>query len=299
MKRKHEKREDEEEEVDGNESDGSSDTSDSNSDDSKEEIIDVDFDFFDPKEIDFHGLKTLLKQTVSNDHELFNLSALADRIIAQPHLGSVVKVDNSDDPYAVMTIISIIPDAQTKKLPQEIATIKDYILQKSSKSSKYHDRLESLLSSKKCGLLINERLINLPPQIVVPMLKMLDAELVESVTQKKSANFEYFLVISKTYTECDPLILDEDDGNSSNALKKRKTKKSVNGAAGKQVILNFQVEDEIFEKFDEFHFDYKFSNQNDQSELMQTAGIKTSRRLYVIERSKLPQIQQAMDQLLN
>ncbi|KAJ3115376.1 Mss4p nuclear export [Phlyctochytrium bullatum] len=73
----------------------------------EEEIIDIDFDFFDPREIDFHGLKSLLRQTFSQDAEQFDLSAIADAIIAQPHIGSIVKVDDSTDPYAVMTVLGL------------------------------------------------------------------------------------------------------------------------------------------------------------------------------------------------
>lgn len=47
-------------------------------------MLDVDFEFFDPQPIDFHGLKTLLRQLLDVDHQLFDLSALADLILSQP-----------------------------------------------------------------------------------------------------------------------------------------------------------------------------------------------------------------------
>jgi protein BCP1 len=71
------------------------------------ETVDVDFEFCEPVEIHFHGIKTLLRQTFSTDFEMVDLSALSDFIIKQSKVGSVVKVDDSDDPYALTTCISM------------------------------------------------------------------------------------------------------------------------------------------------------------------------------------------------
>lgn len=72
-------------------------------------MIDVDFEWFDPQPaVDFHGLKTLLRQLLDVDNQLFDLSALADLILEQPLLGSTVKVDgNESDPYAFLTVLNL------------------------------------------------------------------------------------------------------------------------------------------------------------------------------------------------
>ncbi|KAJ3238825.1 Mss4p nuclear export [Chytriomyces hyalinus] len=270
---------------------GTKDQQTDDEDEDDQEIIDVDFDFFDPKETDFHGLKTLAKQTFSNDADEFDLSGIADGIIAQPYLGSVVKADGAADPYAIMTVLGMSPDPKTGKLASHMQTIKDYILKKSSKSNDatHHEKLSTILSKHAVGLLVNERLINMPPQIVVPMLKMLIEELQWSIEEKKLAKpFEYLLLISKTYVEVEPTT--DEDGDAGPSKKKKKK--------GKQVVLNFQIEDEVFEKHAEFQFDFQFSNQNDHAELLQTAGIKTSRRIYVLKASKLQTIHDAMKEFI-
>lgn len=73
------------------------------------EEMDVDFEWFDPQPaVDFHGLKTLCRQLFDIDHELFDLSALADIILEQPLLGSTVKTDgNESDPLAFLTVINL------------------------------------------------------------------------------------------------------------------------------------------------------------------------------------------------
>ena len=45
------------------------------------EEVDVDFEFFDPQEIDFHGLKALLQTYL--DGSTFNCSELVDTVIKQ------------------------------------------------------------------------------------------------------------------------------------------------------------------------------------------------------------------------
>ena len=72
-------------------------------------MVNVDFEWFDPNpEVDFHGLKTLLRQLLDVDNQLFDLSELADLILSQPLLGSTVKVDGSEtDPYAFLTVLNL------------------------------------------------------------------------------------------------------------------------------------------------------------------------------------------------
>lgn len=72
-------------------------------------MLDVEFEWFDPQpEYDFHGLKALLRQLFDVDAQLFDLSALTDLILAQPLLGSTVKVEgNETDPYAFLTVLNL------------------------------------------------------------------------------------------------------------------------------------------------------------------------------------------------
>lgn len=73
------------------------------------DMLNVDFEWFDPQPgVDFHGIKTLLRQLFDVDAQLFDLSALTDLLLAQPKLGSTVKVDgNETDPYAFLTVLNL------------------------------------------------------------------------------------------------------------------------------------------------------------------------------------------------
>lgn len=71
-------------------------------------MVDVDFEWFDPEPIDFHGMKNLLRQLLENDAQLFDISALVDLVLSQPNLGSTVKVDGKEsDPYAFLTVLNL------------------------------------------------------------------------------------------------------------------------------------------------------------------------------------------------
>ena len=73
------------------------------------DMLDIDFEWFDPQpQVDFHGIKTLLRQLFDADSQLLDLSALTDIILAQPLLGSTVKVDgNETDPYAFLSVLNL------------------------------------------------------------------------------------------------------------------------------------------------------------------------------------------------
>jgi hypothetical protein len=73
------------------------------------DMLDVDFEFFDPQpDVDFLGIKCLIRQLLDVDAQLVELTPLVDLILAQPLLGSTVKVDgNETDPYAFLTILNL------------------------------------------------------------------------------------------------------------------------------------------------------------------------------------------------
>jgi protein BCP1 len=71
------------------------------------EIIQVDFDFFNPAEIDFHALKGLLNQLFEPEGPV-DTSSLSDAIIKQGEsLGTTIKAEGELDPYAFISILNL------------------------------------------------------------------------------------------------------------------------------------------------------------------------------------------------
>lgn len=75
-------------------------SSDSGSDDKGE--VDVDFEFFDPQEIDFHGLKALLQTYL--DGSSYSCSELVDTVIKQVYFSAPYKI------YITSQLVWLVPD---------------------------------------------------------------------------------------------------------------------------------------------------------------------------------------------
>jgi protein BCP1 len=101
---------DEDESSDTLSSDSEVDSDDGSSGDEagKEELVNCDFEFFDPQKQDFLGIKHLLRQLFDNDADSFDLGALAEMVLAQPLVGTTVKTEgNESDPLSFLTVLNL------------------------------------------------------------------------------------------------------------------------------------------------------------------------------------------------
>ena len=171
---------------------------------------------FDPQPAhDFHGLKTLLRQLFDIDSTLFDISALAELILSQPLVGTTVKVGtNESDPYAFLTVLNV---NLHRKSNAAIDTLTTYILEKSKTNKKLFGELGRILGKESAaekggglGLILTERMVNMPVEVAPPMYKMLKEEVEWALEEREPYDFEAFLVLSKTYTEV-PCQLDMED----------------------------------------------------------------------------------------
>jgi len=127
----------------------------------------VDFEFQDPKEIDFHGLKALLGNYL--DGAEFSSSALCDDIIKQSTVGTVLKAQGAGDeldPIAVMSVVNL----HQKKDTAYVKEISGHLKKNCPKHLR--EQLSVVLAEKGIGLIINERVINVP-QVRMPHFKQI------------------------------------------------------------------------------------------------------------------------------
>ncbi|KAF9915489.1 Mss4p nuclear export [Lobosporangium transversale] len=296
------------------------DEDESGSDGDMEDIINVDFEFFNPKEIDFHAVKNLLSQFFASDAILFGLSELADIIVSQSSVGTTIKVNGDDsDPYSVMTVLNMnqhmynthkitiasngssdsASSAATSsssssaalKPSQAMVQIRDYVFTKSKQNEKLHVKLKELLSagsSKEVGLIISERFINMPVETAPPMWRMLLEEVKDAVERGLPFNFEYYLLLCPTYHEVAPKTdFDEDTPKPS-----RKKAKMVD-----PVTFFFHPEEEMLQQYAEFTQDFKLTTPPTVAESRNTFedyGIAPARRMMLIHRDKIPEVVQLM-----
>jgi protein BCP1 len=252
------------------------------------DMLDVDFEFFDPQvKVDFHGIKTLLAQLFDVDNTIFNLSALTDLILSQPLLGSTVKVDgNETDAYAFLSIINLAQHAQNAA----IAPLIDYLRRKAV-STPALAPLANLLSQKplpNIGLIVAEHLVNVPSEVVPPMYTMLLEEIEWAVAEHEPYNFSHYLIFSKAYTEVASKINAEDE---TERPKKKSKSKGTASTSGQADLFYFHPEDEVFARsaLCTGSFDYTTpvdEGKSDSKRAFQEAGIRPQGHMVLIEASK-------------
>lgn len=261
------------------------------------DLLNVDFEWFDPQPaVDFHGLKTLLRQLFDVDNQLFDLSELSDMILAQPLLGSTVKCDgNESDPYAFLTVLNMHSHRDKNVIKQLTA----YLLARSKASDEgLHEQLTNLLSpdsEAQVGLILTERFINMPHQIVPPMYNMLLEEIQWALQDKEPYQFSHYLVISKTYTEVASKLDAEDDPPA---------KKSKAGASKQAEVFYFHPEDEVLHKHAAGVANYDYEKQGDEGasdakRAFQEMGVKSQGHLILMDGAKFEGAVKAVGEYLS
>ncbi|KAG9237343.1 p21-C-terminal region-binding protein-domain-containing protein [Amylocarpus encephaloides] len=257
------------------------------------DMVNVEFEWFNFKpDIDFHGLKSLLRQLLDVDHQLFDLSALADLILSQPTIGSTVKVDGEEtDAYAFLSVLNIQKHGENKV----VKDLAEYILQK-ARSSPGLSSLSNVLGAPntQVGLILAERLINVPSEISPPMYSMLVDEVEAAVEDKEPYEFTHYLIISKSYREI-ASTLDQEDAP--------RTKKNKAAKTGKETFY-FHPEDEVLQKHALLSGSYEYTNDEgdgmaDSKRAFQDLGIKAQGTMILIEGGKFEGAVKAIGEYLS
>ncbi|RYP16441.1 hypothetical protein DL765_005118 [Monosporascus sp. GIB2] len=257
------------------------------SDDDDFDIVNVDFEWFnfDP-EIDFHGTKSLLRQLLDVDATLFDISGLADLILSQPTIGSTVKVDGKEnDAYAFLTALNL----QEHREKKPVVELTRYINEKAKANEGLATVPDLLASGKHVGLVLSERLINMPSDISPPMYSMLIDEIEAAVEDKEPYEFSHYLVLSKTYYEIEsPLGVEE-----------RKRKKGKQEAS----VFYFHPEDEVLHKHAVAYGSYPFTKMDeavaDSKRAFQEMGVMPQGHMILIEASKFADAVKAVSEYLS
>lgn len=136
-------------------------------------------------------------------------------------------------------------------------------------------------SKARVGLILTERLINIPAEIVPPMYKMLLEEISWAIEEKEPYNFTHYLIFSKTYREV-PSALDGEAVPKSKKQKKASKKDSSE-------IFYFHPEDEVLQRHSALSVDFEYQKEcggSDAKRTFQELGIKPEGHLILIEAPK-------------
>ncbi|KAK4099688.1 hypothetical protein N658DRAFT_452791, partial [Parathielavia hyrcaniae] len=253
------------------------------SDDEDMDIVNVDFELFnyDPQ-IDFHGVKTLLRQLFDADAQLFDLSGLSDLIVEQNTIGSTCKVDDkANDAYAFLTVLNM----HEHRAKQPLAQLIEYLTGRAKTSPSLAEAVPGLLAAgKHVGLVLAERLLNMPAEVIPPMWSCLTDEIEAAVEDGEPYEFSHYLVVSRAYREV-ASTLDQSE---------RRQKK----ARDEPALQYFHPEDDEMRKHavasGTFDFTKEGESVADSKRAFQEMGIKPCGFMMLIEADKFQGAVQAI-----
>lgn len=176
--------------------------------------LQADFEGRNPEDCDFHGIKQLLRQLFLKSD--VDLGGLAQIVISQNYIGSVVKQclddgqeddddddDGSDGVFGITTVINITKRKEESCIKQ-IRTLLTTLAEENA-DDRTKGLIKKILSddSEHVGLVINERILNIPAAISVPLFSSLQNELEKAIKKNMPYRFQYLIWISKTYNTGD------------------------------------------------------------------------------------------------
>ncbi|MEW5301773.1 MAG: hypothetical protein WDW36_004611 [Sanguina aurantia] len=253
---------------------------DDNEDEDAYKEINVDFEFFDPKEIDFLGLKSLLTSYL--DGQQYDCSGLVDTIINQTSVGTVIKCSNDDDPLAITTALNTHTHRAAAFMPQ----IRAFIASKCKGDAK--EQILKAFDSEGTGLILNERLINSPPSLAPPPHPEVRAEF----------QFQRYILMTRIFTDPDGAPDSSAAGGASGsggqpAKKNKRAKAAAASAAAMPLLVYVRPEDEFLHQQATCSSTFAVENRSTAHDELQPL-----RLVMLVEASKVPLARQKMEAVI-
>jgi protein BCP1 len=152
--------------------------------------------------------------------------------------------------------------------------------------------------SAQVGLILTERFLNMPVEILPPMYRMLLEEIQWAIDDKEPYSFTHYLIWSKTYHEVASQL--EDPEVSERPKKKSKASKASGGSGD---LFYFHPEDELLQQhavaYGGFEYETKAdAGASDARRVFSEAGIKPMGHLILIEAAKFKDAVDALSKQL-
>ncbi|KAF6175202.1 hypothetical protein GIB67_035083 [Kingdonia uniflora] len=255
----------------------------SSSEDEDEGNIQADFAFFDPKADDFQGVKMLL-QTYLDDLE-WDLSGLVDLVLGQTTVGTVVKIEDEEDNglFSVVTALNLARYKDHKCVNE----IKGFLL-KACQDKDVTCKMRLLIEEQahNIGLLVSQRVLNLPPQLLPPLYDALFDEVSWATEDepteelRKSFRFKFYLLATRIYKH-----------------KNADRQKGASTSSNEEPIIYIKSEDEIFHKLSAWSF--SFSLRTNHVSPHELKDYKLIGLAMAVEADKVPTFRRELHSLIN
>ena len=222
-----------------------------NSIQNNKEIIEYTFIFSCIKDDYFLMIKNLIR--FNFQFENISINGLSDLIIQMKEdIGITIKIEN-DIEDKIFAIFTLIPFKYYNKNPV-INQLLNLIIKKFEYSNVFKENknlFNNIIKFKNLSLLINDRILNFPEQLIPNCYKLLLKEYNECIqdeSSKNKFNIDYIILISK-------FIKNKINNNIIN--KKIKLNENNNNCIINSEILFYKYETSFFIQESEINFDYK------------------------------------------
>lgn len=254
--------EDEDEEADDDEDDAEKG-------ESEDDDMDVEFEFLSPDEdVDFQNVKDFLQSGTFGFVDL-NFSELADTIAGQGNIGTIIK-SGSDDDATSCALLTILNLQQFPSLSWP-RTLQKALIAKAGKSADptVKAKLEGVLAGKapgaQVGLILSERMVNLPPKLIPPLHKVVLEDIEWSCStpempedERPFYRFTHFVGIART----EDVAGSASSRASVSAPRKRRREAAAAAAPGGGNACQ-RTEDEFYVKRADFSFSFPAGGRSD------------------------------------
>ena len=167
-----------------------------------DEIENVEFNFSNILENDYHSLKSLLQPNFM--FENINVGQLADLLIAQHEdVGTTIRAD--DQIFGLFSYVPLSSNLAKKNHSSFIDEFYNFLKLKCKNADEANkNKILEIIGDKNSnlGLIISERIVNLPEETIPPALGLATKEInecreVEEKDYDKRFDFDYLILISK------------------------------------------------------------------------------------------------------
>lgn len=268
--------------VDGDGKKRRKEPEDDGSEDDEGDVIDVDFDFFDPLPEDEMAVGVFLQNYIDADD--WKPGPLAELIAKQAEVGSMIKSEDQ-----LLGFISVVNLHKHKDAPV-VQQLTKFLLARADAATR--PKLQALLDDEKAplGLLVHERMVNLPPQLVPSLHKcfLQDLDWATSDKNKDMTRAERAAFKFKNYlllTRC--IAVAEPKGA-------KKSKESKSSSSSTDTFLKF--EDELYLERAELSFSFASKPKDVSSEM---GKVPQRRILMAFQEAALRAVVKELEEMAN
>lgn len=264
------------------------------SDKNSHEKVNINFESHPPIEDDLDGIATLLRQTF---FQFVDCHSLSKHLIQHKDLTQVIAQEEPDEENSdeddepdndIYGVCSVIELPLSEKTSEEHLECRKRLLEFiKDKSPKFKDFIEAHKegSNIKCGLIINERYINLPPQLSLPTLKTLTKSL-------NADEYTHLVLVSKILVK---------SKNADPKLPSKRSRFGQSNVSDAEPLIFVNPEEEIISEESEYFSDMDVSAHCDENASWSFGSdIKyiPNRRFLTVDVKKWPNILEKLEEEL-